>query len=78
MGETTEKGATPNWTWSRCDREVRYVWNIPGAGLLRGKCRGTIQHEPRGVNSFFKTTAYLYQAPNSAGLSTHQSEYLIV
>src|SRR5687768_6997229 len=47
-----QQGATPDWTWSRRDRSSsHYAYPRPG-GLLRGRCRYTLQCDAPAVNLF--------------------------
>ena len=49
-GETTRKGAAPDWTWSRCDREVRDAEHVPEPDLYEGTTEDSIQEQIAAVN----------------------------
>lgn len=40
-----QQDAAPDWTWSRCDREVRCTMHIPGPDYYGGTCRCTLQYD---------------------------------
>lgn len=47
-----QQDAAPDWTWSRCDREVRCTMHILRPDYYGGRCRYTLQCDAPAVNLF--------------------------